>query len=93
MVDAVASDYLDSVTFLAVAGRSDLEASERRVGNWFSPDRLLWGYDDDLWSLYGVRGQPATILISSDDVVVDGWFGGLGEAETRAALDRLVEIG
>ncbi|MDX1691821.1 MAG: hypothetical protein R3290_12455 [Acidimicrobiia bacterium] len=60
---------------------------------WFSPDRLLWGYSDDLWELYAIPYQPVSVLISSDDVVVDRWFGAVGEAELRRALDRLVEIG
>lgn len=93
VVDAVASDYLDEITILAVAGRSTEEKSRVRVGDWFDPARLLWGYSDDLWALYGVRGQPVSILVSSDDVVVDTWFGALPEDELRARLDALVAIG
>lgn len=93
MIDAVASDYLDDITFVAVAGRSSPEASAQRVGDWFSPDRILWGYDDDLWSTYEVFGQPVSYLISSDDVIVGGWFGAAGEAALREQLDALVAIG
>lgn len=93
MVDAVASDYLNDVAFVAVAGRSGFSASEKRVGDWFSPEKLMWGYDDDLWGLYGVRGQPTTILISGDDVVIEAWYGNIGADEIRAALDGLVAIG
>lgn len=92
-IDAVAADYLDEVTFVAVAGRSSLEASRPRVGLWFSPDRLLWGYDDGLWQTYLVRGQPVSFLISSDGIIVDHWFGYSGEDELRVRLDRLVSIG
>ena len=76
-----------------MAGSSTPERSAERVGVWFSPDRLLWGYSDDLWELYAIPYQPVSVLISSDDVVVDRWFGAVGEAELRRALDRLVEIG
>lgn len=69
------------------------DASARRVGEWFSPDRILWGYDDDLWSQYEIFGQPASVLISSDDVIVGRWFGAAGEIELRAALDALAAIG
>lgn len=93
VVDAVASDYQDEITILAVAGRSTEADSRVRVGDWFSPDRLLWGYSDDLWALYGVRGQPVSILVSSDDVIVDTWFGALSEDELRARLDALAAIG
>ncbi|HSG79377.1 MAG TPA: hypothetical protein VLD62_07355 [Acidimicrobiia bacterium] len=93
VIDAVAPDFLDQITFLAVAGSSSPEASAARVGDWFSPDRLLWGYSDDLWALYAVPYQPVSVLISSDDVVVERWFGAVGEVELRAALDRLAAIG
>lgn len=81
------------MTFLAVAGKSSYEASERRVGDWFSAERILWGYSDEIWGAYAVRSQPSTMLISSDDVIVSFWFGALEEADLRAELDRLVEIG
>jgi len=91
--DAVASDYLDRITFLAIAGRSTPEGSAERVGSWFSPDRLLWAYDDGLWATYGIPYQPASVLISSDDVIVGGWPGPLDEEQLRAELDRLAAIG
>jgi len=93
VVDAVASDYLDEITFLAVAGRSTPEASEAKVGDWFSPDRLLWGYSDDIWALYGIPGQPVSVLITSDGFEVARWFGAAGEDALRAALDQLVAYG
>ncbi|WKZ83061.1 MAG: hypothetical protein QY307_02075 [Acidimicrobiia bacterium] len=93
VIDAVASEYQDRITFLAVAGRSSLEASRTRVGDWFDPSRILWGYSDDLWALYAIPGQPASVLISGDDVIVGGWFGAVGEEALRAELDRLAAIG
>ena len=93
VIDAVASDYQDEITFLAVAGRSTPEASEARVGDWFSPERVLWGYSDDIWALYGVPGQPVSVLITSDGYEVARWFGAAGEAELRAALDQLAAYG
>ncbi len=93
VVDAVASDYQDQIAFVAVAGRSSEAASRKRVGVWFDPARILWGYSDDLWGQFGVFGQPTTILISSDDVIVGGWAGALSEEELREQLDRLVEVG
>jgi hypothetical protein len=93
VIDAVAADYQDTISFVAVAGRSSESASRARVGVWFDASRILWGYDDDLWALFSVFGQPTTILISSDDVIVGGWAGALSEEELRAELDRLVTIG
>ena len=93
VIDAVASDYQDRIAFVAVAGRSSEAASRERVGVWFDPARILWGYDDDLWALYSVFGQPTTVLISSDDVIVGGWAGALTEDELREQLDELAAIG
>lgn len=93
MVSTIAADYQDSITFLAIAGKSDLAASRQRVGVWFDPDLILWAYDDSLWAAYGVPYQPRSFLISSDDIVVDGWFGALSEEEIRQKLDRLAAIG
>lgn len=76
-----------------MAGRSSEAASRERIGVWFSPERILWGYDDSIWALYEVPYQPITFLISSDDVIVDMWFGALTEEEIRARLDALVAIG
>ena len=90
VVDEVANDYLDDVAFLAVAGRGDLDATREEAGRSFS-DNLMWGLDDSVWDLYGVPGQPASILIT-DGVVVDMWFGAIGEQELRTRLDNLLAI-
>ena len=89
VVDAVASQYQDEVAFVAVAGRSSPPASAERVGVWFDPERISWGYDDSIWELYGVRGQPVTIVID-DGVIVDQWFGIRSEADIRALLDGVI---
>lgn len=52
---------------------------------------LQWGLDDSIWDLYGVPGQPATVLIV-DGVIVDQWFGAIPEDLLRERLDLLVEL-
>lgn len=84
-------DYQDQITFLAVAGRSNEAASRDKVGEWFSPDRILWGYDESVWEDYGVFGQPASVLIAADGTVVGSWYGAVGEESLREALDFLVD--
>lgn len=91
VIDKIAADYLDDVTFLAVAGRSDMPATAERARELFS-DNLLWGLEPAIWDLYGVPGQPATVLIAGG-VIVDQWFGALEESAVRASLDRLVSLG
>ena len=90
VVDEVADDYLDDVTFLAVAGRGDLGATKEEAARLFSAN-LKWGLDDSIRDLYGVPGQPASVLIANG-VVVDGWFGALDADELRDRLDSLVSL-
>ena len=93
VIDAVASDYSQDITFLAVAGKSSPEKSAQRVDDWFDQDHLIWGYSDELWELYEVHFQPVSFLISSDGVVVEKFFGPVGDKKLRSALDRLLKIG
>ena len=90
VVDAVAADYQDEVTFLAVAGKGGLDATTQAAASLFS-DNLKWGLDDSIWDLYGVPGQPATILISQG-VVVDMWFGVNGDEFLRERIDALISL-
>ena len=90
VVDEVANDYVDDVAFLAVAGRGDLGATTAEAARLFS-DNLMWGLDDSIWDLYGIPGQPASILIT-DGVVVDAWFGAIGEQELREKLDNMLSL-
>ncbi len=91
VVDEVAADYEDDVRFVAVAGRGSLDDTAAEAEVLFS--RLDWGLDDSVWDLYGVFGQPVTILITGSDVAVDTWAGALSEDEIRARLDALVALG
>lgn len=88
VIDEVANDYLEDVTFLAVAGRGDLGATQEEADRLFS-ENLKWGLDNSIWDLYGIPGQPASVMIV-DGVIVDMWFGALGEDEFRSRLDNLV---
>ncbi len=91
VVDAIAPDYEGEITFVAIAGRSTLDKTTPAAGELLS--NLPWGLDDSIWELYGIPGQPASVLITGNDIVVDGWFGALPEDEIRAALDQLVAYG
>ena len=91
VIDRVAADYQDDIRFIAVAGRSSLEATAERAPQWFS--RLDWGLDESVWDLYGIPGQPASVLITGDDFIVDSWFGAAAEEDLRDALDGLVAFG
>ena len=83
----MSNEYLEDVTFLAVAGRSNPEASAAAAAELFS-DNLLWGYDESIWDLYGVPGQPVSVLIQSG-AIVDVWFGAIGHEALREKLDTV----
>ncbi|MDJ0953084.1 MAG: hypothetical protein QNJ81_05345 [Acidimicrobiia bacterium] len=48
--------------------------------------------DESIWDLYGIVGQPASVMITGDDVVVETWFGAIGEAELREKFDYLASL-
>lgn len=54
-------------------------------------ENLAWGLDDRIWDLYGVPGQPATILIANG-TIVDQWFGAAPEDFIRERLDALISL-
>lgn len=91
VVDGVVPDYADSVRSIGVAGRGGYDETAARAEELLT--NLEWGLDQSVWDLYGVRGQPVSLLITGNDVVVDMWFGTLEEGEIRARLDRLVGYG
>ena len=92
VVDAIASDYQDEVSFLAVAGRAGLDRTTT-VAQQLLSDNVPWGLDESIWELYGVLGQPFTVLVTGDDRIVGSWFGLLPEEDIRAQLDALVALG
>ncbi|MCP3993638.1 MAG: hypothetical protein GY722_01035 [bacterium] len=53
---------------------------------------MPWALDDSVWELYDILGQPASVIVTADDVIVEGWYGALGEAELRSKLDYLVSL-
>lgn len=91
VVDSLIPDYEDAVRSIGVAGRSGYDETAARAEELL--DNLEWGLDQSVWDLYGIRGQPVSLLITGNDVVVDQWFGALDEAEIRAKLDQLVAYG
>jgi hypothetical protein len=91
VIDAVASDYQDSIKFVAVAGRSDVLPTEERAAELLT-DNVAWSRNDFVWDLYEIRGQPASVIITGDDIVVDSWYGVLGEEALREQLDLLASI-
>mgnify|MGYP001811714177 CR=1 FL=1 len=91
MIDAVASDYQDTIAFVAVAGRSDFDSSAAKASELISAN-VPWGFDESIWEMYDVLGQPASVMITGDDIIVDSWFGAVGEEEIRAKFVYLLSV-
>lgn len=70
-----------------------MDATAEAADALFS-DNLAWGLDEErkIWDLYGVPGQPATVLVARG-VVVDMWFGVTSEEFLRERIDRLISLG
>jgi hypothetical protein len=90
VVDKVATKFQDDVTFLAVAGRGGMESTVDAAGQLFSKN-LMWGLDDSIWDLYGVPGQPATVLITRG-VIVDMWFGETSSSFLNERIENLLTL-
>ena len=92
VIDEVANDYLNEIEFVALAWKSDFARAKARADVLFS-DNLKWGLDEDenVFQLYGVPGQPASVIVVQG-VVVDAWFGAVGEEELRRKLDAVVAL-
>ena len=73
-----------------MAGRSDYDSTADRAADLLTGN-VAWGLDESVWDLYGIIGQPASVLISNG-VIVDTWYGALGEEELREKLDFLATL-
>lgn len=92
VVEAIAPDYVDDVTFLAIAWKGTLEDTRDEAARLIPSGNIKWGLDEgeDIFAAYGVPYQPVTVLVTHDDIVLASWPGVLPEAEIRAQLDALV---
>jgi hypothetical protein len=92
VVDSIAPDYADRVSFVAVAWKGTLAATAERAAELMPSGVIKWGLDaeEEIFAAYGVPYQPVTVLIGADKKVTDAWQGLREAADIRAALDTLV---
>jgi hypothetical protein len=95
VIDNLAAEYSGRVDFVAPAWKASFEATEARAEELFHSGRVLWGLDEgeEVFSAYGVAGQPVTVLIDVERRIVDTWFGLRAEPEIRSALESLAGSG
>lgn len=89
-MDEVAGDYQDDFEFVAIAWKSEPDRAATRAAELFS-DNLQWGIGDEIFNLYGIPGQPASVIVT-EGVIVDAWFGAIGADELRARLDTALSL-
>lgn len=92
VVDQVARDYADRVTFLAPAWKGTYPATEQRAKELLPSGVVQWGLDaeETVFEAFGVPYQPQTVLIAADGTIFDSWAGARDEAAMREALEALV---
>ena len=92
VVDQLAAEYGDRVAFVAPAWKGTLEATATRAAELLPSGQVLWGLDEaeEIFALYGVPYQPATVLITADGSIFERWSGAREEAEMREAIEALL---
>lgn len=91
VVDNLAQEYDDRITFVAVAWKGTAEDTAERASELMPSGSILWGLDasEEIFASYAVPYQPVTVLIGADKKVVERWTGLRDEQEIRIALDHL----
>lgn len=94
VVDDFAAEYSDRVDFVAPAWKSDFASTEARARELFQSGAIMWGLDSEelIFGLYEVPYQPVTVLIASDDTIVETWPGLRDEDEIVQAIQSLIGL-
>jgi len=92
VVDKLATEYQDKVDFIAVAYASTFDKTAAGAARLIPSGAIRWGLDEDnaVRGLYGISGQPWTVLISSSDQEIARWPGAKSEDEIRASIEALI---
>lgn len=92
VVDQIAQDYADRVSFVAVAWKGTFAATAERAVQLMPSGVIKWGLDEEqaIFAAYGVPYQPVTVLIGVDKKVADAWQGLREATDIRTSLDGLI---
>ncbi|MGI9585625.1 MAG: TlpA family protein disulfide reductase [Acidimicrobiia bacterium] len=88
VISELASTYRGKVSFVAIAGKSDMNRTAE-VADSLLNRNVKWGLDESIWDLYGVRGQPVTVIIDRG-VIVGQLFGESGIETLTARINELI---
>ncbi|CAN5897391.1 hypothetical protein BH23ACT5_BH23ACT5_15830 [soil metagenome] len=92
VVDILAAEFSDEVTFVAPAWKAGLEATAARAAELMPSGLIHWGLDADevIFAAYGIPYQPATVLISAEGAIVETWAGARSEEVIRSSIEALI---
>jgi len=95
VIDQLAREYGDQVAFVAVAWKGTLAATAERAAEILPSGIVRWGLDEteEVFSLYSIPYQPASVLITSGKTIFERWPGARSEAEMRDAIEGLIATG
>jgi len=89
-VAEIAERYASQVNLIGVPGRGELDAMAEFVADTGTGSLThVTDLDGDIWSAFGVYGQPAFAFID-DDGTVDVFIGGLGGDALADRIDELI---
>jgi hypothetical protein len=88
----LAEEYEGRVTVVGPAWKSSLEDTAEVAEALMPSGRVLWGLDEtqEIFSAYGIGGQPAGAIIAADGSLVVTWPGARSTDEIREALDEVL---
>ena len=83
------------MVFLAVAWKGTQAATAERAGELLPSGVVRWGLDEteDIFSLYSIPHQPASVLITPEKTIFERWPGARSESEMRSAIEGLIASG
>ena len=85
-LEQFARDHASQVTVVGIGTQDTLELANKFVArNGVKTIRMYWDRSGKTWQFYGVRGQPAALLIRNGKVVAS-WTGVVDEAAVLKAL-------
>jgi len=89
-VAEIAERYASQVNLIGVPGRGELDAMVEFVDDTGTGSLThVTDLDGDIWSAFGVYGQPAFAFID-DDGTVEVFIGGLGGDALAERIDELI---
>lgn len=92
MLEKLAQEYGERMTFLAPAWRSTLERTRMEANKLIPSGAVKWGLDDgeEIFSAYGVPYQPVTVLVTKSKKIADIVGGAGTEEQLRSQIEDLL---